>query len=900
MMVNQRTRASEPAHPSSKQQLAKYRAKRDFKLTTEPSGDSKKGRGQSKRHKLAFVVQKHAASRLHYDFRLEWEGVLKSWAVAKGPSYYPGDRRLAVEVEDHPLEYGGFEGIIPKGQYGAGTVLLWDRGSWEPVGDAREGFRNGNLKFVLNGEKLHGHWVLVRMAGKFAGQSKPSWLLIKERDGQQRGAEEVSITDQAPNSVLSGRDINAIAKAEDAVWNSRDGPSDDRGSSMRAKAYAANRRPAPPQASSLPNLSSRLAHLPKEALPSFIRPQLALMAKSAPNGEDWVHELKLDGYRIQARLEPGARTPVQLLTRRSLDWTYRLRPVAEALGALPVASALFDGEVVVLAADGTTSFADLEAAFQEGARFSLTYFIFDLLHLDGVSLRTLPLLERKQILTEILAGMPREGSIRLCEHIAGEGKTVFDNACRLGTEGIISKRAQGRYVSGRSSSWLKLKCYREQEFVIGGFTLPSDGMHGIGALLLGYYKDGRLVYAGRTGTGFNQKTHRTMRDRLEAIRAERSPFATVPVELTRGVYWVRPELVARVAFASWTANNLVRQAAFKGLGEDKPPKSVHREEEKRMAQKKEATRSRSKPLQPKAAHGGQTFVDANSSGPLPIRLTHPDKVLDTDSGLTKDGLAHYYLAVASYMLPHVGGRPLSLVRCMDGNSQPCFFQKHANETMPPSIESTDIVDKKTGKPEAYITLSTPEAVVELAQLNVLEVHCWGSKNDSIETPDRIVIDLDPDVAISWKTLASAAIEVRRRMKSAGLESFLMTTGGKGLHIVAPIRPEHDWTTVKQFAHRMVLAMEAGNPSLYLTRMRKAARKGKIYLDYLRNERGATSIAPFSPRAREGATVALPLNWSELNAGERPVFRVSDFPEWKKRLGRDPWQAMAKTAPRLRV
>jgi bifunctional non-homologous end joining protein LigD len=370
MMVNQRTRASEPAHPSSKQQLAKYRAKRDFKLTTEPSGDSKKG--QSKRHKLRFVIQKHAASRLHYDFRLEWEGVLKSWAVAKGPSYYPGDRRLAIEVEDHPLEYGGFEGIIPKGQYGAGTVLLWDRGSWEPVGDAREGFRNGNLKFVLDGEKLHGHWVLVRMAGKFAGQSKPSWLLIKERDGAQRGAEEVSITDQAPNSVLSGRDINAIAKAEDAVWNSRDGPSDDRGSSMRAKAYAANRRPAPPQASSLPNLSSRLAHLPKEALPSFIRPQLALMAKSPPNGEDWVHELKLDGYRIQARLEPGARTPVQLLTRTSLDWTYRLRPVAEAIGALPVASALFDGEVVVLAADGTTSFADLEAAFQEGARFSLT------------------------------------------------------------------------------------------------------------------------------------------------------------------------------------------------------------------------------------------------------------------------------------------------------------------------------------------------------------------------------------------------------------------------------------------------------------------------------------------------------------------------------------------------
>jgi bifunctional non-homologous end joining protein LigD len=904
-MANQKTRASEPAYPSSKRQLAKYRAKRDFKLTPEPSGDATKGGRPSKRHKLGFVIQKHAASRLHYDFRLEWDGVLKSWAVAKGPSYYPGDKRLAIEVEDHPLEYGGFEGIIPKGQYGGGTVLLWDRGTWEPVGDAAEGFRKGNLKFVLEGEKLHGHWVLVRMAGKFAGQSKPGWLLIKERDGEERGADEVSITDEAPNSVLSGRDIKAIAKAQDAVWNSRDGPSDDRHASMRAKTDAANKLTMPPlasfpQASSLPDLSSRLAHLPQEALPSFISPQLALMAKSPPNGEDWVHELKLDGYRIQARVEPGARTPVQLLTRTSLDWTYRMRPVAEAIGALPLPSALFDGEVVVLAADGTTSFADLQAAFQEGARFSLTYFIFDLLHLDGRSLRNLALLERKEILTGILAGMPREGSIRLCEHIAGDGQTVFDNACRLGTEGIVSKRAQGRYVSGRSSGWLKLKCYREQEFVIGGFTLPSNGIHGIGALLLGYYKEGRLLYAGRTGTGFNQKTHRIMRDRLEAIGGERSPFATVPVELSRGVHWVRPELVAQVAFANWTTDNLVRQAAFKGLREDKPPKSVHREEETPMAQKQEATRSKSRPVQPKAAHGPKTSLDANSSGPLPIRLTHPDKVLDTDSGLTKDGLAHYYAAVASHMLPHVGGRPLSLVRCMHGNVQPCFFQKHANETMPPNIESTDIVDKKTGKHEAYITLSTPEAVVELAQLNVLEVHSWGSKNGSVETPDRIVIDLDPDVAIGWKTLASAAIEVRKRMKSAGLESFLMTTGGKGLHIVAPIRPEHDWTTVKDFAHRMVLAMEAENPSLYLTRMTKAARKGKIYLDYLRNERGATSIAPFSPRARDGASVALPLSWSELKSGERPVFRVSDFPAWKKRLGRDPWEAMSKTAPRLRV
>jgi bifunctional non-homologous end joining protein LigD len=577
-----------------------------------------------------------------------------------------------------------------------------------------------------------------------------------------------------------------------------------------------------------------------------------------------------------------------------------LRSVAEAVGTLKTRSALFDGEVVVLASDGTTSFADLQAAFQEGTRFPLTYFIFDLLHLDGRNLRELPLLERKEILSEVLSGLPSAGSIRIGEHMGGDGKNVFDNACRLGAEGIVSKLAQGKYVSGRSNGWLKLKCYREQEFVIGGFTLPSNGIRGVGALLLGYYKKGRLFYAGRTGTGFTQRTHRIMRDKLEAIRSETSPFATVPVGMSRGVHWVKPKLVAQVAFANWTTDNLVRQAAFKGLREDKPPKSVEREEEKPVSQKQEKAKSNSKPVQRKVVNETQTSIDAHASAPLPIRLTHPDKVLDIDSGLTKDGLAHYYAAVASHMLSYVGGRPLTLVRCMNGSSKPCFFQKHANEALPPDVESVDIVDRKTGKPEPYITLSTPKALVELAQLSVLEIHSWGSKNDSLEMPDRIVIDLDPDAAIDWKTLASAATEVRQRMKSAGLESFLKTTGGKGLHIVAPIRPEHDWAVVKDFAHRMVLAMEADNPLLFLTRMTKAARKGKIYLDYLRNERGATSIAPFSPRAREGVSVALPLNWSELKLKQRPVFRVSDFAVWKMRLHRDPWDGLMKSAQRLKV
>jgi bifunctional non-homologous end joining protein LigD len=898
-MANRKRRAINPAKSTANRHLAKYRAKRDFKMTPEPSGDAGKSRRNGKSSRLTFVIQKHAASRLHYDFRLEWDGVLKSWAVAKGPSYFPGDKRLAIQVEDHPLEYGGFEGIIPKGQYGGGTVMLWDRGTWEPVGDVAEGLRKGSLKFVLHGEKLHGHWALVRMAGKFANQAKPSWLLIKEHDGDERTAADVAITEQEPNSVASGRDIDAIAKAQDAVWDPAAGQSGSVNSSKHAKA-ARGVEQKPSKGSPLPKLNSRLAHLPRETLPSFVPPQLASMGRVPPDGEDWVHELKLDGYRIQARVEPEKRTPVLLLTRTALDWTHRLRSIAEALGALKVRSALFDGEVVVLASDGTTSFANLQAAFQDGARFPLTYFIFDLLHLDGRNLRGLPLLERKEILSEVLSALPSEGSIRICEHTGGGGKAVFHGACRLGAEGIISKLAQGKYVSGRSSGWLKFKCYREQEFVIGGFTLPSNGTRGVGALLLGYYEKGRFVYAGRTGTGFTQKTHRMMRDRLDALRSETMPFASVPVATSRGVHWVKPTLVAQVAFANWTTDGLVRQAAFKGLREDKPAKSVVREEETPVQEKHEKAKPTRKSVEHKVSSGTRTLANVHTAEPLPMRLTRPDKVLDAESGLTKDGLAHYYAAVAAHMLPHIAGRPLSLVRCMNGTSKLCFFQKHANETLPPDVGSVNVVDRKTGKPEPYITLSTPDALVELAQLSVLEVHAWGSKNSSLEKPDRIVIDLDPDAVIDWKTLASAASEVRQRLKSAGLESFLKTTGGKGLHVVAPIRPEHDWAAVKDFAHRMVLAMEADNRSLFLTKMTKTARKGKIYLDYLRNERGATSIAPFSPRARNGAPVALPLHWSELKLKERPVFRVSDFSEWKKRLHDDPWKGLMMTPARLKI
>lgn len=771
--------------------------------------------------------------------------------------------------------------------------MLWDRGTWEPHGDVEASLKNGNLKFALHGEKLKGNWALIRMGGRAAEESKPNWLLIKEHDEEERGPDDEPITEQAPNSVASGRDMEAIANAKDRVWNSARIQASD-----RENQASASERPEPAKPSSQRAVSQLMAgatKTPREELPAFIAPQLASLAKTPPSGDSWIHELKLDGYRIQARVQQKrGKATVQLLTRTGLDWTHRMKPIAEAVAALPVKSALLDGEVVVLAKDGTTSFAELQAAFQDGAESELTYFVFDLLHLDGRNLRAVPLVERRSILARLLAGASADGALRLSEHLEGGAGAIFKHACRLGAEGIVSKLARSRYASGRGNSWLKLKCYHEQELVIGGFTLPSNGTRGVGALLLGYYRGGKLVYAGRTGTGFTQKTHAMMRDRLEKLARKESPFDEIPASAVQGAHWVKPELVAQISFATWTADNLVRQAAFKGLREDKPAKSVQREEPEDRA----AETERNVKADASVTHKPKTIAArrvapaaADSNGSLPIRLTHPDKVLDAESGLTKDGLAHYYLEVASSMLPYIEGRPLTLVRCVDGTGKACFYQKHKNEMLPADIGSIEITDKKTGKPEPYITLSTAKALVELAQLGVLELHPWGSRNTSVEKPDQLIFDLDPDPAIDWKALTAAAAEVRERLKNMGLESFLKTTGGNGLHVVAPIRASNPWPVVKEFAHNLVLAMEKDAPDLYLTRMTKAARKGKIYLDYLRNERGATSIAPYSPRARWGVPVALPLNWEELKIKERPRFLVSEFSKWKKRLQNDPWSGM---------
>ena len=929
-------------------QLERYRSMRDFSTTDEPSGAGANTnpfamRKPSTSRGLPFVIQKHAASHLHYDFRLSWGGVLKSWAIAKGPSYNPQERRLAIEVEDHPLEYGGFEGIIPQGQYGGGTVMIWDQGSWWPqLGSENVDacLRAGHLKFEMNGSKMKGKWALIRMNHAAHGPNdKPQWLLIKEHDKYERGPSDQAITDERPNSSVTGRSIDQIAHAQDHVWNSnrsnplQSAPAPKSAAKKSAATSAKKSAPAPP-----PTPSIDINDLPRERQPDFISPQLAFEAESTPNTDDWIHELKLDGYRIQARKSGNQ---VQLLTRKGIDWTHRMPDVAKAVANLPVRECTLDGEVVVLATDGNSSFALLQASFQNAETHPLTYFVFDLLHIDGHDPRDLSLRERKQLLAPLLP--PDDETIRFSEDIPGNGETVFRKACALHAEGIISKRADAPYRSSRSSDWLKSKCLHEQELVIAGFTLSSEGPDRVGALLLGYYppvKRGpktprHLIYAGRTGTGFTQKMRRDLLTQLVKLRVPESPFDRIPHDATRAVFWVHPTLVAQVRFATWTSDNLVRQAAFLGLREDKPATEVVRESATVAPQPK---RSSAKPTKPRthAAHRTGTLqhfalpatkpksprsktpsamptksVPAKSAPaksvsrkPTPpglaVRagLTHPDKILDPSSGLTKQQLADYYAIAADRILPYIANRPLSLVRCPQGAGKPCFFQKHVNNYLPPGIKTIDIQDKTSSAPEPYITLDTTDAIISLAQMNVLEIHPWGSTNDDLEHPDRLIFDLDPDADLPWLTVAAAAAEVRQRLKNLGIESFLKLTGGKGLHIVAPIQPTLTWPELKTAAHNFVLSMERQNPDLYLTKMTKSSRVGRIFLDYLRNQRGATAVAPYSPRARVGATISLPLPWTALTRDIHPSLSVYDVAASHTRLRADPWKAFLTTHQQL--
>ena len=878
------SKAKQSPSDSIDDQLAKYRSMRDFATTAEPSG----GHGNAApQEALPFVIQKHAATRLHYDFRLGWHGVLKSWAVAKGPSYVVADKRLAVQVEDHPMEYGGFEGTIPKGQYGGGTVMLWDEGTWEPIGNGEEGLRTGRLKFILHGKKLQGKWTLIRMGGKAAQESKPNWLLIKEHDEFEQPAGAKAITDSEPDSVITGRDLTQIAAAADHVWDSRTGlAADERKAAARVEA---EKHPPKQSAAVAPPspASVDLSRYPKKAMPDFIPPQLATSSTTPPAGPKWVHELKLDGYRMQAHLKDGR---VTIFSRNGLDWTARVKSIAKALDKLPAKTAVIDGEVVALNEKGLSSFSDLQAAFDEHKPRDLTYYCFDLLYLDGHSLTDASLLERKALLQTLITKADiKDDILRYSEHLEVDGAQMFHEACSLGAEGIISKQKEASYITGRSASWTKTKCIRQQEFVIGGFTPQANkSTSGLGALLLGYYNGDKLQYAGRTGTGFTQQIQKSLRERLEGLRQKKEPFEHVPGPARKDAFWVKPELVAEVNFHEWTADGMVRQAAFKGLREDKPASEVKREDATPGGQAKPG-KIHERPSKQIVPSGAKAPAPRN-----PVRLTHPDRVIDTESGLTKQGLAAYYEAVAERMLPHIAGRPLSIVRCPDGSTGQCFFQKHVKVGLPKGVGSVDVPDKKTGKPEAYITLSSTEAIVGMAQMNVFELHPWGSSNTHLEQPDRLVFDLDPDESLPWEVLAESADEVRKRLVKLGLKSFLKGTGGKGLHIVAPLRPEptHEWPLIKAFAHAFVQQMEDSNPKLYLTKMSKSARTGKIYLDYLRNERGATAVAPYSPRRRGGVPVSVPFAWAVLKEKAMPHYRAVDFEAWLGSNSTDQWKALA--------
>jgi bifunctional non-homologous end joining protein LigD len=820
--------------------LDEYQRKRDFGATPEPAGSARRS-PDSPAASRSFVIHKHAARRLHYDVRLELDGVLMSWAVPKGPSYDPADKRLAVHVEDHPLEYGTFEGVIPAGEYGAGAVIVWDRGTWEPLVEPHDGLESGNLKFALSGEKLRGAFVLVRMKPK-PGERGENWLLIKERDEHVRPRDEYDVLAARPESVASGRTVEQVAS-----------------SGMEAGG-------APPGAP---------ASIPDEA--PF---QLATLSAAPPAGEDWLHEIKYDGYRVRLAVEGGA---ARVLTRGGEEWSDRMGALVRAAGAFPVNSALVDGEAVVFGRNGAPDFGALQAALSERRDDRIVYLAFDLLYLDGRDLRTEPLSRRKKTLRSLLerAGT---GPIRFAEHVAGNGDEFLAASCSLALEGAVSKRAEAPYRPGRTAEWRKTKCRARQEFVVGGFTGPRGSRPGLGALLLGYYDAaGTLHYAGRVGSGLSERDLNGLTARLEPLVVDDSPFPEPPHIADRTVHWVRPEVVVEVEFAEWTASGVLRQPVFLGVREDRDPAGVRRDE-------------------------ADAPPDAQEPAAARPRLTNPDKELFESgpsgaSPVTKAGLATYYEAVASAMLPDLAGRPLSIVRCPHGQSAECFFQKHPDPRSFPAELRVFEVSERTG-PARYFAVEDLDGLLALVQLGVVEIHAWNSHADAPETPDRIVFDLDPGPDVEWPEVLAAAETVRAALGGLGLGGFAKTTGGHGLHVVTPIVPGHDHDTVRAFARGLVDRLVEGDPDRFTARMAKAARPGKVFVDYLRNAHGATAVAAYSTRARPGAPVAVPVTWEELAAGLDPLaFDTVSVPlRIALARGVDPWagydDARAELEPEL--
>ena len=854
----------------TKSSLDTYRGKRDFERTAEPAGEA----DASEAGRL-YVVQRHAARQLHYDFRLELDGVLKSWAVPRGPSLDPKQRPLAVHVEDHPIEYGSFEGVIPKGEYGGGTVMLWDQGRWEPIGDAAEGYARGDLKFRLHGEKLRGAWVLARMGGK-AGDDGKNWLLIKKKDDETRPVQSFNILAEAPFSVLSGRSMQEITTDPEAVWkDGRAVPSGPTGGGTTTRGAGAAPDPA-----ALPAARRGTA-------PATLKPNLATRVDDAPPGDDWLHEIKLDGYRMMCRITGGE---PRLFTRNGHDWTERMPGVAKAASRLPVKDVVLDGEVVILDAKGISDFQALQNAFRGGTGATFVYYVFDVLFSSGYDLRRVPLIDRKAYLEALLRVAPLAApTIRYCDHIVGGGPVVFKQAAESGLEGIVSKRAASAYESRRTDSWLKVKTIRRQEFVIGGFTRASKGRSGFGALLLGHHDaSGRLVYCGRVGTGFSDDTLASVHGELAKRLRSTPPFVNPDADPEpRVVHWVEPQLVAEVTFGAWTDEGNLRHASFKGLREDIDAADVVREAPS-------GSRFRGAVAPPKKTGRVANVTNLIMSPASPsdasvagVRISNPKRSVYPESGVTKLDVARYYEQVAQRMLPHVAKRPLSLVRCPLGLAGESFYQRELGEGFPDAIRGLTIGRGK-GQDHA-IAINDVAGLVSLAQMGVLEIHSWGCREDNLDKPDHLVFDLDPGSGILWEHIIAGAKFVRDRLGNVGLTSFVKTSGGKGLHVVVPLTRRTGWEEAKAFAKAVADDIVRVAPMNFVATMAKSQRDNRIFIDYLRNQKGATSVAPYSTRARPGATVSTPLRWDELSVDETPAdHTVVTVPGRLAQLGHDPW------------
>jgi len=861
--------------------LDEYRRKRDFSRTAEPSGRTRVAKADRPR----FVIQKHAATRLHYDLRLEYEGVFLSWAVTKGPSLDPEDKRLAVEVEPHPLDYGDFEGTIPKGQYGGGTVMLWDRGWWEPEPglSIEQMLKKGHLTFRFDGERLKGGYHLIKIRNDRTKSKRANWLLIKRDDDAARPGDDDAFLEETASSIASGRTMEDIAagkgkapksfitkmkRSAKAIWNSKGDPEDS--GEEAARENDAPRAPA----SARPKPAARGKKAP---MPDFVEPQLTKLVERPPAGPGWAHEIKFDGYRMQLRVHAGK---AALRTRSALDWTDRFREIAEDAGDLP--DCMLDGEIVALDDEAKPSFAGLQTALSTGRTEALVFFAFDALFAEGEDLRGLPLGDRKERLRALLEA-DGGSRLRFVEYFETAGQAVLDSACRMDLEGIISKRLDAPYRSGRGDIWTKSKCRGGQEVVIGGWT--TTGGTKFRSLIAGVHRDGRLVHVGRIGTGFGREKVEKLLPRLKAVESDASPFSGPGApRKTADIHWVRPELVAEIEFAGWTADGSIRQASFKGLREDKPAREVVPETADAPAAKPAA----------KTPKGGSVV--------LGVSISNPDKPLWPQAGseppVSKIELARYYEAVAPWMLPYVKGRPCSMIRTPDGIDAERFFQRHAGAGSSALITLVPV----RGDKKPYVQFDSAEALVAAAQTGATELHPWNCVPGQPELPGRFVFDLDPDEDMTFERVIEAAREVRDRLEEVGLTAFLKTTGGKGLHLVAPFtQPKSakiEWPEAKAFAKAICERMAAEEPDRYTTNMSKKVRPGKIFLDYLRNDRLSTAVSLLSPRARPGATVSFPLSWTQARKGLDPKkYTLRTAPELIG--GHDPWEGYEETARPLK-